>query len=351
MCIVAIVMSENLKEALESFAEGKLVALPTETVYGLAAPIDNPDLLKKIFELKSRPFFDPLIIHAAEISQLKPLVREWSEVCDVLAQAFWPGPMTLVLEKTELVNDLITAGLSTVAIRIPDSKLGLEFLRQINVPVAAPSANLFKRVSPTKAEHVASEFSGEDVTILDGGECEAGIESVILEITKDKRIRILRPGVLSPGEIQRIVDRLGYQVCSVTNYSDSSNPKSDFNADSNHKQVPANDTSEQDRQAILAPGQLKEHYRPSKPLYTFYCDSEAEAQSTFENHLANETAIWLSLSIDPLLAARELYSQLRMSAQKEGSVLCLRLPRSCFQEEVWNGIKDRLGRASTRVFV
>lgn len=338
-------MKENLKEALESFSKGKLVALPTETVYGLAAPIDNPMLLKKIFELKSRPFFDPLIVHAAEISQLKSLVKDWSEVCDVLAQAFWPGPMTLVLEKTELVDDLITSGLPTVAIRIPNSKLGLEFLRQIKTPVAAPSANLFKRVSPTKAEHVASEFSSEDVTILDGGECEAGIESVILEITQDKRIRILRPGVLSPGEIQRVVDRLGYQVCGITDYSDSTNPKSDFNAGSDHKQCATNDHK------VLAPGQLKEHYRPSKPLYTFYCDSEAEAQNTFEKHLANETAIWLSLSTDPILAARELYSQLRISAQKEGSVLCLRLPRSCCQEEVWSGIKDRLGRASTRVFV
>lgn len=344
-------MKENIKEALESFSKGKLVALPTETVYGLAAPIDNPVLLKKIFELKSRPFFDPLIIHAAEISQLKSLVKDWGEVCDVLAQAFWPGPMTLVLEKTELVDDLITAGLPTVAIRIPNSKLGLEFLRQINVPVAAPSANLFKRVSPTKAKHVASEFSSEDVTILDGGECEAGIESVILEITKNKQIRILRPGVLSPGEIQRVVDRLGYQVTRSDDDLESSSLGQLSITDSNHKQVPASDTRALDKRAILAPGQLKEHYRPSKPLYTFYCDSEAEAQSTFEKHLANETAIWLSLSTDPILAARELYSQLRISAQKESSVLCLRLPRSCFQEEVWSGIKDRLGRASTRVFV
>ena len=137
----------SAQEAIARLEAGNVVAIPTETVYGLAARIDDAAALRHVFEVKQRPFFDPLIVHVADVAQAKLLTRNWLEVYDVLVEAFWPGPLTFVADKTEAVSPLITSGLDTVAIRCPRHPVALQILREIHIPLAAPSANRFGRVS------------------------------------------------------------------------------------------------------------------------------------------------------------------------------------------------------------
>lgn len=164
-------ITADVSEAVHALRAGKLCAVPTETVYGLAGDALQPEVVARIFEAKQRPFFDPLIVHVAQVGELQSLIREFPPLGQKLASAFWPGPLTLVLPKSEVVPDLVTAGLSSVAVRIPRHPLMQELLRQFGRPVAAPSANLFGRTSPTTAEHVREQLEGRIDLILDGGAC------------------------------------------------------------------------------------------------------------------------------------------------------------------------------------
>ena len=196
--------SEVILRAAEIIKKGGIVAFPTETVYGLGADAFNPLAIARIFEVKKRPYFDPLIVHVAGQGDLEKLVTRIPSHARKLIDRFWPGPLTVVLLKREEVPDLVTAGLPTVAIRMPNHPMALGLLKQAGCPIAAPSANPFGYLSPTTAEHVRDQLSDQIDFILDGGPCEVGVESTILSFF-EKKPGLLRPGGITLEEIESII--------------------------------------------------------------------------------------------------------------------------------------------------
>ncbi|MEA2087349.1 MAG: L-threonylcarbamoyladenylate synthase [Candidatus Caldatribacteriota bacterium] len=197
----------KIKIAAEEIKKGNLVAFPTETVYGLGADALNKKAVKKIFQTKGRPFNDPLITHIADTKELYKLSRQVPPVALKLAKAFWPGPLTLVLKKSELVSDIITAGLDTVAVRMPADNIALSLIREAQTPIVAPSANLFGRTSPTTAQHVADDLSGKIEMIIDGGKTEVGVESTVLDVTVEPA-RVLRAGGISVEKLKEVIGQV-----------------------------------------------------------------------------------------------------------------------------------------------
>jgi L-threonylcarbamoyladenylate synthase len=187
--------------------KGGIVAFPTETVYGLGADAFNPLAVARIFEVKRRPYFDPLIIHVANPVDVKKLVKEIPSNAKKLTERFWPGPLTVVLLKKEDIPDIVTAGLPTVAIRMPNHSMALTLIKECKCPVAAPSANPFGYLSPTTAEHVRDQLGDQVDLILDGGPCPVGVESTILSFLEEKP-RLLRPGGVSLEEIESIIGKV-----------------------------------------------------------------------------------------------------------------------------------------------
>jgi L-threonylcarbamoyladenylate synthase len=218
----------NIDIAAKYIREGKLVAFPTETVYGLGANALDPLAVAKIFELKERPTFDPLIVHIAELVQIENLILKQDNRVVALAEKFWPGPLTIVLPKSSIVPDIVTSGLPTVGIRMPNSKIAIELIKKSNCPIAAPSANKFGRISPTKAEHVKKQLPKVDY-IIDGGKTTVGIESTIIQLTK-YGFQILRNGIIPQEELEKVIP-----------------------FDGNSK-----------IEKLSAPGMLKSHYSPKK---------------------------------------------------------------------------------------
>jgi L-threonylcarbamoyladenylate synthase len=198
----------SVQAAAQYLRSGQLVAVPTETVYGLAGNAMRPEVLAQIFEVKSRPTFDPLIVHGANREALAPLVTSWPDEALRLADAFWPGPLTLVLPRTHLVPDLVTAGLETVAVRVPDHPMMQALLQSLDFPLAAPSANPFGYISPTTATHVHDQLGRLIPYILDGGPCHVGLESTIVSVIPGQPLRLLRRGGLASEAIERIVGPL-----------------------------------------------------------------------------------------------------------------------------------------------
>lgn len=225
--------------AAEYLHAGKVVGIPTETVYGLAANAFNEDAVISVFKIKKRPFFDPLIIHTHSAEQAQKYVLDFPEQARKLAEQFWPGPLTLLLPKTRQVPDLVTSGSDLVAIRIPDHPLTLELLRMLDFPLAAPSANPFGYISPTRPEHVEAQLGEQVAYILDGGECGIGLESTIVDCSGTQP-RVFRLGGLS---LKSIEECIGMPVQLVL--SAGSNPS--------------------------APGQLDKHYAPRTPF--ILCES------------------------------------------------------------------------------
>ena len=223
-------LKDSIQKAAQYIREGKLVAFPTETVYGLGANALNPFAVAKIFELKERPSFDPLIVHIAALNELDALIAEKDERIYSLAEKFWPGPLTLVLPKSKLVPDLVTSGMETVGIRMPAHPVALELIAAAQCPLAAPSANKFGRISPTTAAHVRKQLPEVDF-ILDGGKTIVGIESTIIRLT-DKGFQLLRSGVITQEEIAEV--------------------------------LPFDDEGVLEKS--LAPGMLKSHYSPRKRM-------------------------------------------------------------------------------------
>lgn len=197
----------KIKMAAEEIKKGNLVAFPTETVYGLGADAFNEKAITKIFQAKERPFNDPLIAHIADIKELYRLSRQVPPVALKLAKAFWPGPLTLVLKKSELVSDIITAGLDTVAVRMPANNIALSLIREAQTPIVAPSANIFGRISPTSAQHVEDDLDGKIKMIIDGGKTKIGVESTVLDITV-KPIQVLRTGGISVEQLKEIIGQV-----------------------------------------------------------------------------------------------------------------------------------------------
>jgi L-threonylcarbamoyladenylate synthase len=192
---------ENIKKAAQIIKNGGLVAFPTETVYGLGADALNPVAAAGIFEAKKRPFFDPLIVHISEISDVEKIAEKPDSKVLKLLERFWPGPLTIVLNKKDIVPDIITSGIPTVAVRMPVHPAALALIRAAGTPIAAPSANRFGCLSPTTAEHVHSQIGDSIDMILDGGPCSIGIESTIIKIMNN-RFYLLRPGGIPPEEIE-----------------------------------------------------------------------------------------------------------------------------------------------------
>lgn len=225
--------SDPIATAARYIREGKLVAFPTETVYGLGADATNPMAVSRIFELKERPTFDPLIVHIGSIDDIGRYTHKIDSRVIKLAERFWPGPLTMVLPKNDLIPDIVTSGLPTVGIRMPNNDIALELIRQSQRPIAAPSANKFGRVSPTHPDHVRKQLPDVDY-ILDGGRTLVGIESTIISVT-EKGFSILRHGIITREEIEKILPYCGEKPSKT--------------------EEPA------------APGMLKSHYSPNKPLY------------------------------------------------------------------------------------
>ncbi|MCL4163604.1 UNVERIFIED_CONTAM: hypothetical protein GTU68_034369 [Idotea baltica] len=198
------IISKDIQKAVALLTADKLVAIPTETVYGLAGNIFSEKAIKSIFETKKRPFFNPLIVHIPSVESLDSIVSHIPEKAKQLADAFWPGSMTLVLKKQSTIPDLITAGKDTVAVRVPNHPVTLELLKQLPFPLAAPSANPFGSISPTKPEHVERYFKNDIEHVLDGGPCRNGIESTIIGFENDEPI-IYRLGALALEDIEAVV--------------------------------------------------------------------------------------------------------------------------------------------------
>ncbi|MEN9355690.1 MAG: hypothetical protein RL318_3015 [Fibrobacterota bacterium] len=197
-------MSSWFEVGARLLQDGKLVAFPTETVYGLGARADQDDAVARIFAAKNRPSFDPLIVHVPDVDS----ARRWAEFDDralLLARSFWPGPLTLILPRRPGVSDLVTSGLPSVGIRIPDHPMALELLRRAAVPVAAPSANPFGYVSPTTAEHVRTGLKDRVDLVLDGGPCRVGVESTIVSLCEPGCARLLRPGGIARESLEAVL--------------------------------------------------------------------------------------------------------------------------------------------------
>jgi L-threonylcarbamoyladenylate synthase len=197
--------SLSIKEAAARIRSGGLVAFPTETVYGLGANALDAAAVQKIYELKGRPTASPLIVHVASIEMAREIVAAWPALAEELARRWWPGPLTLVLPKKTLpkqpaIPDIVTAGLATVGVRMPNHPMALELIKEAGVPIAAPSANKFAELSPTTAEHVRAAF-GDAIEVLDGGPCQIGIESTVVAI-ENGVLKLLRPGMISLGELE-----------------------------------------------------------------------------------------------------------------------------------------------------
>jgi len=229
-------ITKNTDIAVKEILNGNVVALPTETVYGLGANGLKKRAVLKIFEIKRRPSFNPLILHVFEIADIEKYAKNIPDEVYMLADKFSPGPLTFVLPKKKIVPDIVTAGLESVAIRLPAHKKFREVLKETGVPIAAPSANMFGKISPTTAKDVYKELSGKINYVLDGGKCKIGLESTVLSFVGNK-INILRPGYITKKDIEKVIG----------------NKFSDKSSNKNEK--------------ILSPGMLKSHYAPSTPLY------------------------------------------------------------------------------------
>jgi L-threonylcarbamoyladenylate synthase len=311
--------------AKKLLTEGKLVVIPTETVYGLAANGLDETAVAGIFSAKNRPTFDPLILHVASIEQAQSLCTDWPEMADKLARAFWPGPLTLILPKADHVPDLTTSGQPTVGIRMPNNRLTLELLSTLPFPLAAPSANPFGYVSPTNAQHVADQLGDSIDYILDDGDCSVGIESTIITIDNGTP-KVLRLGGLS---LERIADVLGFPVLEHLNQN--SNPQ--------------------------APGQLDQHYSPRcklialntmpaediEPSVSIIYFSKQEAQRSSDYNSSDGSHYYLSDSGDTNQAASNLFSTLRRLDQDNQKVAYFEWAPN---EGLGRAINDRLQRAA-----
>ena len=340
--------SAVINEAVQTLRDGGLVAFPTETVYGLGADAKNPDAVKRIFTAKGRPSNHPLIVHLAApdrfdqsqidwVPVLSPWVRDLSEDALKLINAFWPGPLTLVFKKDKSVLNELTGGQDTVAIRAPAHPIAQELLRKFKGGVVAPSANRFGKVSPTSAADVRSEFEGMlELMILDGGDCEVGIESTIIDLSSGEHPVLLRPGLITPGEI---FTKTGIKVY-----------------------LPGeSDLVKQGGDVPRVSGSLRAHYAPTTPLRMYAPGRVLDALSEFPDIKSRvAVAVWDSDSSlgddghpsahfeevivpsDSAAFARRLYRSLR-DLDQQGWDLIL-FPEPPVGEE-WDGVRDRLQRA------
>ncbi len=313
-------ISSKIEMAASILREEGVIGLPTETVYGLAGNIFSEKAIRKIYQIKQRPFYNPLIVHIKATKDLELIAMEIPSIAIDLAERFWPGPLTLLLKKRSSVPDLVTAGKPTVAVRVPNHPIALALLNKLDFPLAAPSANPFGKISPTRAEHVDAYF--KDTLVLDGGICEAGIESTIIGFNNDDVI-VYRLGSITVEEIESIAG-----VVKLINKNDNS-PE--------------------------APGMLSKHYAPSTPLIFSANMEECIEQfkgkkialllfsKTIENIPTDCFQMVLSPTGNLKEAAAKLYDALhQLDKMNVEFILAEKFP----EEGLGTVINDKLGRAS-----
>jgi L-threonylcarbamoyladenylate synthase len=312
----------ELATAVQALRDGELVAFPTETVYGLGAHAGYPAALRRIFELKGRPTTHPLIVHIDSPRYLSRWAREVPEAAQKLADRFWPGPLTLVLPRADNVHRLVTGGQETVAVRVPAHPMAQQLLTAFGGGIAAPSANRYGRVSPTRAEHVREEFGAAVRVVLDGGDCKLGLESTIVACL-DGKVQLLRPGAVTLSQLERVVGEV---------------------------------VTEPSAQTPRVPGSTGAHYAPATPLSVVPgVELEALVASLTQGGLrvavlalhppmrAYRLTTWINAGQRPENYAHDLYAHLR-TLDKAG---CARiLVQQVPADERWDAAYDRLQRAA-----
>jgi L-threonylcarbamoyladenylate synthase len=301
---------DPIQQGAELFRQGELVAFPTETVYGLGADATNRSAVRKIFAAKGRPNTNPLIVHIADRIIARRYAAKWDERAEKLAKRFWPGPLTLVLPKSTEIVEEVTAGLSSVGLRVPDHPVALELLRAFGGAVAAPSANRSNRISPTLAEHVREEFADAIPLIIDGGPCRVGIESTVLDLTG--LARILRPGAITRQMIEEVIGEPVEEEMMVKS----------------------------EAHAALSPGQMVVHYAPLHPTYRFEPAQRDEVQQWIGEKIG--IVVLTMETDDPEKYARELYARLRQ-ADTHAQIILVEMPPD---QPTWTAVRDRLLRAT-----
>ena len=312
----------EIEAAVDALRDGELVAFPTETVYGLGANASNPAAVRKVYELKGRPPSHPVIVHIDQAKYLRRWVRELTPAAEKLAAAFWPGPLTLVLPRGENVQDVVTGGQDSVAIRIPSHPMARQLLDAFGGGIAAPSANRYGRLSATRAEHVEDEFGDAVKVVLDGGECQVGLESTIVSCLDDS-VRLLRPGAVTLSQLRGVVGEV---------------------------QIGADKTSPR------VPGSAPAHYAPATPLTIVpggEIDALAESLSEGGQRIAvlaqrlplktYQYVTWINAGKRAEAFGHDLYANLR-TLDKAG---CARiLVQEVPGDERWDAIRDRLARGA-----
>ncbi len=326
------VTPEALAEAAARIRRGELVAFPTETVYGLGAHALDPDAVARIFAAKGRPAWNPVIVHVSDADAARTLVAEWPDRASRLAHAFWPGPLTLVLRKRDIVPDIVTAGTGTVALRVPAHPVALALLREAGVPIAAPSANRFTQLSPTTAAHVVAALGDRVPLVLDGGPCDVGIESTVLDLTGDEPT-VLRAGSLDADMLSAVLGEPVRMGAPRTLPADAPRP---------------------------SPGLVERHYAPRAEVWLVDAEGRAEAEQAVaarvSAHSGTVGAIargdgWAPagagpvrrLPDDPAGYARGLYAALHDLDAAGCAVVVVDAPPATGR---WAGIHDRLTRAT-----
>jgi len=318
---------EVIEQAAAILRQGGLVAFPTETVYGLGADARNAAAVARIFAAKGRPAGNPLIVHVADADAARGLVTEWPEAATRLAGRFWPGPLTLVLNKRDLLPDIVTAGGPTVALRVPAHPVALALIKAGGMPLAAPSANRSGNVSPTRAEHVWRGLNGRVEMVLDGGPTPGGIESTVVDVTTTPS-RLLRPGPISPPEMEAVIGPL------------------------HRSQAEAQDCA-----VSRSPGMLRRHYAPRAPLEGVAGNGLQRVQElarqgvrvgwlTLENGENPDMPGVMSLRLprEPAAYGAGLYAALHALDDAGVERIVVELPP---QGQEWLAVHDRLRRAAT----
>ncbi|MBX9690341.1 MAG: threonylcarbamoyl-AMP synthase [Candidatus Obscuribacterales bacterium] len=320
-----MIEESKIKAAAMALTRGQLVAFPTETVYGLGADASNQEALEKLFRAKGRPTHHPLIVHIGKEEELDKWCAEVPDAARLLAKLFWPGALTLVLKKAKSVSPLLTGGQDTIAIRMPSHPVALKLLHEFGSGVAAPSANKFGRLSPTTADDVKAEFGDEIEIVLDGGQCEVGIESTILDLTVAEP-RILRPGMIQAETLFLALAEIGLS---------GNRPQAD-------SEVPR------------VPGALKSHYAPKTPMMLVSSSDLDQVLENFEREGKDAAVLsfkaapmfhrnWITVSKFAPHYAHMLYKHLHKLDSLGADLIVVEEPPA---EPDWEGIADRLSRAA-----
>ena len=314
---------EEIAQAVRVLRDEGLVAIPTETVYGLAARASSPQAVRRIFEAKGRPATNPLILHVSSVEQARRLARNWPAEAQKLARAFWPGPLTMVVERSQQVDDQVCAGLDTVAIRMPAHPVARAVIEELGEPVAAPSANRYTEVSPTNADHVLDGLGGRIELIVDAGPTLVGLESTLVRL-REGAVEILRPGMIDRSQLAKVVDIID---------------------------EPGAPRVVDDEVARPSPGLSKRHYSPGVPVciaaspeFQKVAESAGPSSVIFALRGVETQATVIEMPSEPEEYARELYGMLHRYDADGVDRIIVEMPPD---EPRWEAIRDRLRRAAT----